>query len=107
MTNSNDTHDLAARARRAYERALADHPFIGPIQPLEVAKLERALGSLRPWDREVFLASRVDKLTYREIGARYGMSERSVKRRVVRAYYEVRRFMDDNPVRRWRIWPFG
>lgn len=106
MTDNADPHDLAVRARRAYERTVADHPFIGPVRPIDVAKLDRALASLRRWDREVFLASRVDKLTYPEIGARYRMSERAVQRRVARAMYEVLRFLRDDPVRRWRFWPF-
>lgn len=75
--------------------------------PDALARLERALASLRYWDRAVFLSSRIDQLTYPEIAERYGMSERAVQRRVARAYYEVRRHMDGDPVRRWRIWPFG
>lgn len=75
--------------------------------PILLAKLECALASLRRWDRQVFLASRVDQLTYAEIAERFGMSERAVKRRMIRAYHEVVRYMADDPVRRWRIWPFG
>lgn len=74
-----------------YLSASADDPVL-------IAKLERALASLRRWDREVFLASRVDQLTYAEIAERYGMSERAVQRRVIRAYHEVVRYVADDPV---------
>ena len=105
MTDRFDFSDTATRARRAYERTIADRPFIGPVHPDTVAKLDRALDALRRWDREVFLANRVDRLTYAEIAERYGISERTVRRRMARAYYEVLRFMKDHPVRRWRLWP--
>lgn len=110
MTEANDGDDLAARARQAFERAvqegLADEVAGEPTpsDPATIAKLEQAVRSLRRLDREVFLAVRLDGMSYVEIGVRTGLSDRQVRARMARALFELDAFMRDQPVRRW--WPF-
>ena len=53
--------------------------------PTELARLEAALASLRRLDRGVFLANRVDAMTYDEIAAVTGLIRKQVTCRMARA----------------------
>lgn len=108
MTDNDDAGDLAARARQAFETtvqdAIADAP--SPTDPATLAKQEQAVRSLRRLDREVFLARRLDAMSYAEIAARTGLTVRQVERRIAHALRELDAFMRDQPISRHRWWPF-
>lgn len=106
MTDHKHIAEPTARVRAAFERTVTDRPLVGPDHPDRLARLENAVASLRSIDREVFLAHRLDGLTYAEIAARTGRTERDIEKRIARAIGEIDRHMTGRPVRRWRIWPF-
>ncbi|MEM7371552.1 MAG: RNA polymerase sigma-70 factor [Bacteroidota bacterium] len=53
-------------------------------------KLETAISSLPEKNRVVFLMNRIDKLTYKEIAARLGLSVKAVEKRMHKALLELR-----------------
>jgi RNA polymerase sigma-70 factor (family 1) len=53
-------------------------------------KLEAAISSLPEKNRVVFLMNRIEKLTYREIAERLGLSVKAVEKRMHKALMELR-----------------
>lgn len=51
--------------------------------------LEKSIGDLKPKQREVFLLSRLDKKTYREIADIVGITQKAVERRMHLALMEL------------------
>ena len=51
--------------------------------------------------REIFLARRVDGLSYAEIAELTGLSERQVERHMARAISRLVRLVEDEPLRWW------
>ena len=107
MTDKDDPGDLSARARSAYERTIADPPekTTTTLDPAYLAKLEQAVSSLLRVDREIFLAVRIDAMSYAEIAERTGLSVKQVRRCMARSLHEIGAFMRDRPVKRCRWWP--
>jgi DNA-directed RNA polymerase specialized sigma24 family protein len=100
------TDDMKRRAREALERSLQlpSGPH-GPVHPDEVARIDRAITTLRPMDRAVFLACRLDGQSYPEIAHEMGISVAQVERAIFRSLRRISRELD-RPPRRWRFWPF-
>lgn len=71
----------------------------------DLARIERAVGKMRKFDREVFLAIRLDDLSYEQIAQATGLRVAQVKRIMLRALCTLDREMAQKP-RRWRLWPF-
>lgn len=57
-------------------------------------RIEAAVAKLKPITREIFLARRVDGLSYAEIAVQNGMSVRSVERHMSKAIAKLSRLMD-------------
>lgn len=79
----------------------------GPVDPTraeKLAQLQAAVASLRRLDREIFLAHRVEAMSYDEIAAMTGLSHRQVKRRMLRALLGIDRFMRGKRRPWWRRW---
>lgn len=57
-------------------------------------RLEAAMARLKPKTREIFMAHRLDGLSYAEIAERTGMSVKGVEKQMSRAIVELRRLMD-------------
>ena len=75
--------------------------------PERLERLEQAVGRLPLMTREIFLARRVDGLSYAEIAELTGLSERQVERQMARAIARLVRLVDDEPLRRWeRLLPW-
>src|SRR3546814_7365687 len=72
-----------------------------PIDPELLAQVEAALLTLPRLTREVFLANRIDDLSFAEIAKRTGISKRRVRREMARAIWGFPRAMEGNPLR-WR-----
>ena len=105
MPHDNDP-DLAARARRAYERSTASTPgeIYGPVHPDEIARLERAMRTTPVRTREVFLAHRLDGYSYATIADLTGLSVRQVKRHMAQAIYQLWRAARGEEPTAWQHW---
>lgn len=75
-----------------------------PIDTELLARLEAALETLPRFTREVFLAQRVDDLSYAEIAQATGTSVKRVQREMARALFGLSRAMDGRPLRWWEWW---
>lgn len=75
-----------------------------PIDTELLARLEAALETLPRFTREVFLAQRVDDLSYGEIAQVTGTSVKRVQREMARALFGLSRAMDGRPLRWWEWW---
>lgn len=75
-----------------------------PIDTELLARLEAALETLPRFTREVFLAQRVDDLSYAEIAQATGTSVNRVQREMARALFGLSRAMDGRPLRWWEWW---
>jgi DNA-directed RNA polymerase specialized sigma24 family protein len=76
-------------------------------EPIDIELLTRtevALLTLPRFTRNVFLAHRIDDLSYAEIARRTGTSVARVEREMMRALYGFGRAMDGNPLRWWERW---
>ncbi|GAA4035524.1 hypothetical protein GCM10022281_14910 [Sphingomonas rosea] len=82
---------------------------VGPVSAepqdnLLLQRVEAAVGNLPRLQREVFLAHRLDGLSYREIGKRTGRSVRQVERVMAKALYKLVKHMDGERLRWWERW---
>lgn len=59
-----------------------------------MARLGERLGRLNERTRDLFLAHRVDGLTYREIGEQHGLSTSAVEKHVARATLQLTTWME-------------
>jgi RNA polymerase sigma-70 factor (ECF subfamily) len=64
-------------------------------------RLQRAMRTLPPQTRDVFLAHRLDDMSYREIAERTGLTVRQVERHMTRALIAIDRSLDGPPLRWW------
>jgi RNA polymerase sigma factor (sigma-70 family) len=67
-------------------------------------RLEMAVASLPRRQRYIFLAIRIDDLSYDEIAAQSGLTVRQVEQQFARALYKVFRQMEGEPLRWWERW---
>lgn len=68
-------------------------------------RLEAAFAKLPPFTRNVFLAHRLDDLSYAEIATITGVSVRRIEREMTRAIVAVDRALSEQPGRRqWWRW---
>ncbi len=70
--------------------------------PETIKRMERAVRKLPRLQREIFLAARLDDMSYVEIAKRTGLSVREVEREIARALVSIARRMDRQPRRWWR-----
>ena len=62
--------------------------------PDVLREIEDALGSMPPRPREIFLAHRLDNMTYREIADVTGLTVRQVERQIAKALVHIAKHMD-------------
>ncbi len=73
--------------------------------PVDLARLERAIANLPHLQREVFLAHQVDGLSYSQIACWKNLSRGMVQKLMVRAIVNIDRQLDGHELRWWqRIW---
>jgi len=63
--------------------------------PVMLTRLENAVASLPDLEREVFLAMRLDGLSYAAIAARTGRSEEEIERRFAAALLSIQETLDE------------
>jgi RNA polymerase sigma factor (sigma-70 family) len=86
------TSPLGATARKQWPDAEA------------LRRLELAVARLPRRQRYIFLAIRLDGLSYDEIAAQSGLTVRQVEQQFARALYKVFRQMEGEPLRWWERW---
>jgi RNA polymerase sigma factor (sigma-70 family) len=59
-----------------------------------LAQLDAAMRSMNPKTRDIFMAHRVQGMTYREIAKHFGISTKSVEKQMARALAHVSRLVD-------------
>jgi len=86
MTDTPESN-MMGRARRALERSIEPVAPIssGAPDPELLARLETALLSMPKLRREIFLAVRLDAMTYGQIAKVTGLSVKAVERQFARA----------------------
>jgi len=67
-------------------------------------RLEEAVAAMPRKQREIFLAHRLDGISYHEIAHRTGLTVRQVERQMARAIYKLCKQMDDYPLSWWERW---
>jgi RNA polymerase sigma-70 factor (ECF subfamily) len=67
-------------------------------------RLDAAVASMPRKQREIFLAHRLDDLSYAEIADRTGLSVRQVERQMARAIYKLCKQMDGHSLNWWERW---
>lgn len=77
-----------------------------PVDPELLARVEAALLTLPRFTRDVFLAHRIDEMSYTDIARITGTSVKRIEREMVRALIGVSRAMEGRPLRWWEWW-FG
>jgi RNA polymerase sigma-70 factor (ECF subfamily) len=60
---------------------------------LLLSRLERAMATMPSLSREIFLAHRLDGLSFEEIGRRTGLSVRQVERHIAHAIAHIDRML--------------
>lgn len=65
-------------------------------------RMERAVRKLPRLQREIFLAARLDDMSYVEIAERTGLSVGQIEREIARALVSIVRRMNRQPRRWWR-----
>lgn len=70
--------------------------------PETIKRMERAVRMLPRLQREIFLAARLDDMSYVEIAERTGLPVREVEREIAKALASIARHMDRQPRRWWR-----
>jgi RNA polymerase sigma-70 factor (ECF subfamily) len=77
--------------------AAAD-PLIDQVAVLEsrdlLRRLEAAIGKLKPRTREIFLAHRIDGLSYAQIAERTGLSVKGVEKQMSKAIAKIDDLLD-------------
>lgn len=74
------------------------------LDPRLRQKLEQAVAALPRKQREIFLAHRLDDLSYGEIALALGLTELEVERQMASAIYKLCKQMDGHPLDWWERW---
>jgi RNA polymerase sigma-70 factor (ECF subfamily) len=72
--------------------------------PELLRRLEEAVAAMPRKQREIFLAHRLDRMSYAEIARRTGLSVRQVERQMTRAIHKLCKQMDGHPLSWWERW---
>lgn len=75
-----------------------------PIDTERLAQFEAAVLKLPRFTREIFLAHRIDDLSYAEIARITGTSIRRIEQEMARAIHGIDRAMCGEPLRWWERW---
>ncbi len=71
---------------------------------MTLGNVERAVRRMPKRRRAIFLAVRLDGLSYGEIAERTGLSTKEVEAEIVAALWTISKYLDEPPRRRWRWW---
>ena len=66
--------------------------------------MEEAMLNIPKRQREIFLAHRLDDMSYGEIGERTGLTIRQVERHMAKAIYKLGKQLDGRKLSWWERW---
>jgi RNA polymerase sigma-70 factor (ECF subfamily) len=69
-----------------------------------IRRLTEAVAAMPAEQREIFLAHRVDAMSYTEIARRRGITVRQVEQQMARAMYKLVKQMEGEPLSWWERW---
>lgn len=69
--------------------------------PELLRRLEHAMRNIPKLQREIFMAHRIEGLSYAEIARRAGLTVRQVERHIARAIYKLAKQMDGRKLSWW------
>lgn len=96
---------LVQRRDRAVERAYKEHNIQITEPNAEILqRLERAVLKMPRLQCEIFLAHRLDNMTYVEIAERTGLTVDQVMRQMAKAIYTLSRCCDQDRLPWWHRW---
>ncbi|MFN3727720.1 MAG: sigma-70 family RNA polymerase sigma factor [Allosphingosinicella sp.] len=72
--------------------------------PEFLRRLEEAVGNIPRLQREIFMAHRLDDMSYRQIADRTGLTVRQVERHMAKAIYKLSKQMDGRRLSWWERW---
>lgn len=103
---TDDPEAAKARATRAFPQSSGQGPgdCHGPGDPLRLARMERALLAMPHRTRSIFLAHRIDGLSYARIAKATGLSQYRVERHMLAAIRCLSRYSRGDERTRWQIW---
>lgn len=82
-------------APQIIEEAISEANELGRLEARDtLRRIEAALYRLKPKTREIFLAHRLDGMTYAEIAERTGLNVKSVEKQMSKAIAQVSRAVD-------------
>ncbi len=67
-------------------------------------RMKKAMLKLPRLQREIFVAHRLENLSYEEIGRRTGLSVHQVERHMARAIYKLAKQIDGQKLSWWERW---
>jgi len=70
----------------------------------KLRRVEEAARNMPRLQREIFMAHRLDDLSYEEIARRTGLSVRQVERHIARAIYKMTVSLKGRKLRWWERW---
>lgn len=86
----------AERLRKVLE--VSSEPVVDQVATLEfretLRRVEAALAKLKPKTRQIFLAQRIEGLSYVEIAERTGLSVKGVEKQMTKAIARIHRMLD-------------
>ena len=94
---------MTRQSKDALQRSLHDRDGAlaeTPVDLVKLAEMEDAVWRLSTWQRRIFLAVRIDDLSFAEIADRTGLSVGQVERLLGKAIRNLSRNLDD-PRRYW------
>jgi RNA polymerase sigma factor (sigma-70 family) len=69
-----------------------------------LARMELIMCRMPGRTREIFMAHRLDHMSYEDIARRTGLTTRQVEKHLARALVQLDRGLYGNPGPRWRFW---
>jgi RNA polymerase sigma-70 factor (ECF subfamily) len=97
---------MTARSKRALERSLASFDDVADdaVDPADLARLDYAMRRVPRRQREIFLAVRLENLSYPEIAERIGLTIDQIEQLFTAALVNLTRNLDDPRRHWWRRW---
>ena len=98
---------MTDRSKRALERSVRTREATEgetPPDPVLLARMESAVSRMPPLERYVFLAVRLDDMSYLEIGEQLDMQIDQIERLFARSLFHLMRNLDQPRRRWWQRW---
>lgn len=99
--------DLPRRAEEARLRSMAPNVAMTDTpdpDPDLLRRMEAAMLAMPKMQREIFLAHRLDDMSYGEIAERTGLTVRQVERHMAKAIYKLVKQLDGEKLSWWERW---